>query len=51
MFQQCGFSDDQDATSVFYDNTSSNLSATDVQAAIDEVNQNRRFRGHEHQHL
>ena len=26
------FSDDQDATSVFYDNTSSNLSATDVQA-------------------
>ena len=34
------FTDDQDATSVFYDNTSSNLSAINVQAAIDEVNQN-----------
>ena len=34
------FSDDQDATAVFYDNTSSNLSAINVQAAIDEVNQN-----------
>ena len=37
------FSDDQDATAVFYDNTSSNLSAINVQAAIDEVNR-RRFR-------
>ena len=34
------FTDDQDANSVFYDNSSSNLSASTVQAAIDEVNQN-----------
>ena len=34
------FTDDQDANSVYYDNSSSNLSASNVQAAIDEVNQN-----------